>query len=56
MKIRILADAHHRISSGLSMAYSQGSTPDVPKKIADDLIARGVAEKVGAEPQSAKGE
>lgn len=46
MKVRILTDAHHRVSSGLSQAFREGSEPDVPKETADALIARGVAEKI----------
>lgn len=46
MKIRIIADAHHRVSSGVSLAFKAASTPNVPKAIAEALIARGVAEEI----------
>jgi len=46
MKIRILDDAHHRISSGLSQSFSADSEVNVPKATAKKLIADGKAEAV----------
>ncbi|MEX5600700.1 hypothetical protein [Pseudophaeobacter sp. C1-32P7] len=44
MKIKILTDCHHRISSALSQSFSANSVVDVPKKTAEALIERKVAE------------
>jgi hypothetical protein len=46
MKIRILRDAHHRISSGLSQSFKAESEPNVPKATANALIRRGVAKAI----------
>ena len=43
MKIRILEDAHHRLSSGRSQAFRARTEVNVPKATAEALIARGVA-------------
>jgi uncharacterized protein YabE (DUF348 family) len=46
MKIRILTDAHHRISSGRSQSFKAGREINVPKATAEKLIADGKAEAV----------
>ncbi|MGQ3486118.1 hypothetical protein [Roseovarius pacificus] len=56
MKIRIKADAHHRISSGRSQSFHAGTEVSVPKATADALVARGVAEVIGGEKPSTEEE
>lgn len=46
MKIRMLCDADHRVSSALSQAFRAEAEVSVPKATAAALIARGVAEEV----------
>lgn len=47
MKIKIIQDAHHRISSAKSQSFTAGSEVSVPQETADALVARGVAEVIG---------
>lgn len=55
MKIRILQDADHRISSALSQSFKAGSEVSVPRATAEVLVARGVAEVIGGKkPAPAK--
>mgnify|MGYP003571144275 CR=1 FL=1 len=55
MKIRVLRDAHHRISSGKSQSFTAGSEVSVPKATAESLVARGDAEVIGDQkPSTAK--
>lgn len=53
MKIEVSADVHHRITSGVSVAYGPG-VHTVPKAVGDALIARGVAKVVRKKPRRAK--
>jgi hypothetical protein len=46
MKIRILEDAHRRISSARSQSFKAGSETNLPKAAAMKLIADGKAEAV----------
>lgn len=43
MKIKMLEDAHHAISGGVSQSFKKGSVVEVPKATADKLIDRKVA-------------
>nr|WP_296429714.1 hypothetical protein [Roseovarius sp. BRH_c41] len=55
MKIRVIQDAHHRISSGLSQSFKAGTEVSVPQATAEVLVARGVAEVIGGKkPSNAK--
>ncbi|MBR9764144.1 MAG: hypothetical protein GYB53_11620 [Rhodobacteraceae bacterium] len=45
MKISILHDDHHRISSARSQNFHAGTTVNVPRSTAEALIARGSAER-----------
>lgn len=56
MKIRIIRDAHHRISSGLSQAFKAGSEVSVPQATAEALVERGVAEVIGGNTPSTEKE
>lgn len=46
MKIRMLCDADHRVSSGVSQAYRATAVYSLPRATAEALIARGVAEEI----------
>lgn len=46
MKVRILENCDHRISSGISQHFTAGSTVSVPRGVGDALVIRGVAEAV----------
>jgi len=46
MKIKMLADADHRISSSLSQRYRSGFEINLPKGTAEKLIAEGKAVEV----------
>lgn len=54
MKIMVFAAVHHRVSSGLSLAYGPGEQ-NVPRSIGEALIAAGKAEPIPAK-RSAKTE
>lgn len=56
MKVRILEDANHRISSALSQSFTKGSEPNVPASTAKALIKRGVAERVIKTKSEPKGD
>lgn len=47
MKIKVLSVAHHRVSSGVSLAYQPG-IHTVPRHIGEALIAAGKAEGIPA--------
>jgi hypothetical protein len=49
MKIQILAPADYRVSGGVTLAFSAGSTVSVPRHIAAALIAEGKAEAIPAQ-------
>lgn len=53
MRILILADCHHRISSGRSLSFEKGKIASVPRTTAEALIERGTAELI---PPRRKGE
>ncbi|GAB5432180.1 MAG: hypothetical protein EpisKO_15500 [Epibacterium sp.] len=46
MKIKMLTDANHRISSGRSQSLRKGSEISLPKGTAEKLIADGKAVEV----------
>lgn len=48
MRITILRDCGHRITSGLSLQFRAGSQVSVPRAIGEALVGRGVAEAVTA--------
>ncbi|WP_284325861.1 hypothetical protein [Cypionkella aquatica] len=48
MKLRILIDAPHRVSSALSLHFTAGSEVSVPAKIGEALLEKKVAERIGA--------
>lgn len=55
MKIKVLQDAHHRITSGVSQSFRAGTEVSVPQATAEALVARGVAEVIGGKkPSTAK--
>lgn len=57
MEVKIIKDAHHRISSAKSQAFKAGTTVSVPQATADALVSRGVAELIGGKkPSTEKGE
>lgn len=43
MKIKILHHTHHRVSSGMSQAFKAGTKINLPKTVAEELIARNLA-------------
>jgi hypothetical protein len=46
MKVKILRDTPYRVSSAITQQFKAGSTVNVPRKTALDLIARGDAAAV----------
>jgi hypothetical protein len=55
MKIKIIKDAHHRISSSRSQSFKAGSEVSVPKATAEALIEQSVAEMIDdKKPSSTK--
>jgi hypothetical protein len=54
MKIRILKDCDHDVSSGRTLAFKAGTEDDRPKAICDALIAQGFAEAIADTPKSPK--
>lgn len=55
MKIRILKDTPHRVSSGLSLHFTAGSEVNVPAKIGEALVASNAAEAIGKTKTATKG-
>lgn len=53
MKILILAPADYRVSGGVTLAFTAGSTVSVPRHIAKALIAEGKAEAIPAKRKPA---
>ena len=53
MKIHILAPADHRISGGVTLAFTAGSTVSVPRHIAKALITEGKAVAIPAKRKPA---
>lgn len=57
MKIKIIRDAHFRVSSGISQHFKASAKPiNVPKATAEALVERGDAELIGTKPSSGKGD
>lgn len=56
MKIKMIEDAHHRISSAVTQHYKAGQTYAVPQAIGDALVAREVAEVIGGKKPSTEKE
>ena len=48
MKIKILTDTHHRVSSAISQGFKAGGEPNLPKSTAEALIAKGDAEAINS--------
>ena len=46
MKIRILKDHDHRLSTAAVLAFKAGTVDDRPRAMAEKLIALGVAEAI----------
>jgi len=51
MKIRILKNTHHRVSSAISQGFKAGGEPNLPKSTAEALIAKGDAEAINPSEQ-----
>lgn len=55
MKIRILKNTPHRVSSGLSLHFTAGSEVNVPARIGEALVAAKAAETISKPKPAAKG-
>ncbi|MBL3704619.1 hypothetical protein GI582_18130 [Sulfitobacter sp. BDSS02] len=55
MMVRILKDAHSRISSGKSQSFKKGAEVNLPKKSAEALVAKGDAELIETAAAAKKG-
>jgi hypothetical protein len=53
MKILILAPADYRVSGGVTLAFTAGSTVSVPRHIAKALVKEGKAEAIPAKRKPA---
>ncbi|WP_171054197.1 hypothetical protein [Arenibacterium halophilum] len=51
MQIEIIKDHDHRHRPAVIQAFRTGQTPNVPKKVADALIAAGAAKPLTAEKE-----
>lgn len=56
MKLRVLKDTPHRVSSGLSLHFTAGSEVNVPAAIGEALVAKEAAEAIGKTKPAIKGD